>query len=145
MNNESLPIDPEEFLNYSIDGVDYAYATQSDTIGIYPLSNESTTFMPPLRVYSKGQLDGNFSIIAFALYGIAVNSNQQLGIFGSVNLFGGYNPLLPQNPLFVHLTEYGQTGEFIAGNFHGILFETQAPNQNQPHNVSCSFRVRRIF
>ncbi|MEP7164948.1 MAG: hypothetical protein ABI741_09640 [Ferruginibacter sp.] len=146
LNNDSLPIDPEEFVNYSIDGINYAYAAPADTIGMHnPFPVESTTFGTSLRIHSTGQLDGNFSTLSFSYYGIAVNSDQPLQIFGTTNLFGAYNPLLPQNTVSVHITEYGQTGEFIAGNFHGVLFETQAPNQNQPHTVACSFRVRRTY
>jgi len=145
-NNDKLPISPGEFVNYSIDGVNYTYTNPNDAIGIYhPDSTESTTFATTLRVHSTGQQDGNYSVLTFARYGIAVNSDQQLSIFGTTNVFGAYNPLLSQNPLFVHITEYGQIGEYIAGNFHGVLIETQAPNQNQTHNVICSFRVRRTF
>ena len=146
MNNDYVPIDPEEFVNYSIDGVNYAYANPNDAVGMYnPIPPESSTFITSLKVHSTGQQDGNYSVLSFELYGIAVNSNQKLGIFGTTNIFGVHNPLLSQNPLFVHITEYGQIGEFIAGNFHGTLIETQAPNQNQPHNIACSFRVRRTF
>ena len=144
LNNEKLLIDPEEFLNYSIDGVDYAYAASNDTIGIHNfVPSESSIFSLWLRVYSRGQSDGNYSVLFFAREGIAVNSNQSLHLFGTTAVFGANNALLSQNPLFVHITEYGQIGEFIAGNFQGILFETQGSNQN--HNVACSFRVRRTF
>ena len=55
-NNESLPIDPEEFVNYSIDGVNYAYANPNDAVGMYnPIPPESSTFITSLKVHSTGQ------------------------------------------------------------------------------------------
>ena len=58
MNNDYVPIDPEEFVDYSIDGVNYAYANPNDLVGIHnPTAAESSTFITSLRVHSTGQLE----------------------------------------------------------------------------------------
>lgn len=140
--NTDRTLDPQEFINYTIDGANYSYSSPVDAIGMNSVDTmENNTFVSNYRINSTGQLDANHSVLSFTRQNIAVNSDQLLGIFGTTNLLGAYNPLLAQSPINVHITEFGQIGEFIAGNFNGILFEVQS--QNHIHNVSCSFRVRR--
>ena len=138
--NVSAP--PQEFLKYSIDGTNYIYSAPADTMR-YTISDsaESPTFAHTGRVSSKGLLDDNYSVFTFLRDGISLNSNQRLSIFGTTTVFGAYNPLISQNPLYVRITEYGAIGEFISGEFTGVLFEAQ--NQSVYHNITCSFRVRR--
>jgi len=142
-DSQGLPPDTNEFVNYSVDGVNYNYTAPADAVGMSnsPVMENQTFATPVYGVHSTGQVDANYSVITFDSLGIALNSNQRLHIFGTTNLFGANNPLLAQSPMNVHITEFGQPGEFIAGDFNGILFETMA--QNQTHNISCSFRVRR--
>jgi hypothetical protein len=143
LDGQFLPPDPEEFFNYSIGTTNYSYSTPSDTIRAINTSlAENQTFAHLFSVNSRGQQDANLSVLSFVRSGMALNSDQQLHIFGTTNIFGGNNPLLSQNPINVHITEYGQVGEFIAGNFQGILFE--AMHQTQTHAITCSFRVRRV-
>ncbi len=139
------PPDAEEYLNYTIGTTNYSYTSPNDNISIpNPDSLENQTFGHRLSIRSTGQQDGNLSVLSFNSDNIALNSNQLLHIFGTTNIFGATNPLLAyQNPIYVHITEYGQVGEFIAGNFQGILFE--AMHQSQTHNISGSFRVKRIY
>ena len=140
--NKDLDTPGEEFVKYSIDATDYIYLAPEDTLRyIGNGSLENAPFNPAIRVSSTGLLDNNYSVLSFTREGTAVNSDQALHIFGTTTVFGNNNPLLSSSPVYVHITEYGAIGEFIAGTFTGILFEAQ--NQTSNHNVTCWFRVRR--
>ena len=56
-------------------------------------------------------------------------------------LFGGGQTSIP-NPITVQITEYGNVGQYIAGNFTGIVRTVPA---NTLTNVTCSFRIKRAF
>jgi hypothetical protein len=45
------------------------------------------------------------------------------------------------SPIAVNITEYGNVGEYIAGNFNGALMGA-APTFTI-YNITCSFRIRR--
>jgi len=138
-SNEKI-FSPEEFINYSIDGTSHSYVGPSDTLNQhYSLSQESGTFASFLGIGCHG-LDGNYIVVAFSDGNIGANSQQPLSLFGTTAIFGSNNVLLGSPN--VSITEYGAVGEFIAGNFTGVLIESL--NQSFSHNISCSFRVRRI-
>jgi hypothetical protein len=73
--------------------------------------------------------------------GTTVGSSQLLRFFFSPQT--GLLPYfsMPAVPVYIHITEYGNVGEYIAGNFSG-LFTSNAPG-NPRYNVVCAFRVRR--
>lgn len=121
----------EQFLNYTINGTPYSYATPTDgftTMG-GPLSN-----LYWLNVNNVQELD-------FIRTGMAQGTQQ--------DLFKFYCPQIPYDPNFVtaapikvNITEYGPVGYYISGNFSGIII---APPASSQYNISCSFRFKRPY
>ena len=134
-----------EFVKYSIDASNYNYTMPTDAVAgnVVAPGEYSSFFYPTVRVESTGQVDGNLSVISFNALNIAPNSDQPLKFLGVTALFGINNMLLPQTPINIHITECGQTGEYIAGDFSGIM--TESMNTVNHFNVTCSFRVKRTF
>jgi hypothetical protein len=121
------------FINYSVDGSNYALntATPGDSISTYSASgtNQNTTAVfgfragqPNMKIsfYTQGAAVGTFPI-------------QHL----SVNQFDSVSIVTPFN---INITTYGAPGQFIEGNFTGQIREMV---NNNLHNVSATFRVRR--
>ncbi len=46
-------------------------------------------------------------------------------------------------PIGVNITEYGVVGQYVAGNFSGIV--TGPSPTNTVYNVTCNFRIKRTF
>ncbi len=130
-NLQACGISAQQFLYYSIDGTNYLFAAPQDSIGLAGSSNSPEAFVFGFRT-------GSNASVQFFTSGIGVNSTQSLIAFRASQL-----PLSSQsttNPIGVHITEYGPIGQFMSGNFSGILIESPS---NTIHNVSGSFRVRR--
>jgi len=125
-----------EFINYSIDGASYSINVPVDTIRTFPTNPPGPTI-----VITGAQITGpNSAYIAFAQDGVALNSFQSLVHFSAGQM---QNANFMNNPIDVHITEYGVIGEFFSGSFSGVFTDNQAPNAT--HNVTCSFRIRRTF
>ena len=125
-----------EFINYSIDGTNYSINVPVDTIRTFP------TLPPgPTIVITGAQIIGpNSAYIVFSKDGMALNSFQSLVYFSAGQM---QNANFINNPIDVHITEYGVIGEFFRGSFTGVFTDNQPPNAT--HNVTCSFRIRRLF
>ncbi len=124
----------QQFINYSINGVDYSFTSPSDSLGHY--STQGTTF----NSLVTGSDLTNFVNIGFVNTGIGPGSSQELLYFtGSVL---DSSTTIP-TPIFVDITEYGSIGQFVSGNFSGTLMG--GPPTNTPYSITCSFRVRRTF
>ena len=67
---------------------------------------------------------------------IAVGSMQSLMHFQTTQT----GPCTIVNPIAVHITEYGNIGEYIAGDFNGTVLESASNNY---HLISCAFRIKR--
>lgn len=123
-----------EFVNYSVNGINYSVTLPTDTIHVYG-SNTSAIIIEAGQVAAVNSISLSFDAV-----GIGVNSSQALTFLGTrpqMNI-----PTIP-NPIMVHITEYGAIGQFIAGNLSGTITESLPPNTS--YNVTCSFRVRRTF
>lgn len=121
-----------EFLNYTINGTNYAYTAPADSV----------TYTRDLsQCWVSGNIIGsmNPSYLVFAASGIGLNSLQLLSSFNTPQM---QNTNI-QNPISVHITEYGAIGEFVSGNFSGTFVYFQPPNT--VYNVTCNFRTRRTF
>ena len=75
-------------------------------------------------------------------------NNQNINVGGKQNLYHVMNgvigfPLMPDSAIAVNITEYGNPGEFISGNFSGSVRNFNLPNL--VYTISCAFRVRRQF
>jgi hypothetical protein len=70
--------------------------------------------------------------------GIGVGSNQKLIEFRPCQIteYPGIT-----SSVFVHITEFGTVGQFMAGEFTGVF--AGPPPANTQYNVTCSFRVKR--
>ncbi len=133
-NIQACGVTTQEFVNYSIDGVPTSYTAPSDSVY---MSGNGTTASFFLGGFSSST-QNNFQII-IDRNNIALNSVQQLISFT-------YNQIQldpVSAPVDVTITEYGAIGQFIAGNFTGVLTNQTSPVTN--YNVTCSFRVRRSF
>jgi hypothetical protein len=128
----------EEFINYSVNGVNYAITAPVDKL--YGAVNPQNS---QIGVYIQGNADssgfsGNSVAMIFEAAGIAVNSTQNLTSFNTRQINDSSNIV---TPILVNITEYGGVGEFIAGNFTGTV--TGATPANTPYNITCNFRVKR--
>lgn len=124
-----------EFINYTINTTSYSHTVPVDSI-IYTGSNN-------LEIEIFGYRVGGPSVnISFNAAGIGLNSMQPLASF-----IGGQGQMqqnaVPPNPVFVNITEYGSIGQYVSGNFTGVVREPNPPNTS--YNVTCNFRVRRTF
>jgi hypothetical protein len=128
-----------QFLNYSINGTNYAITAPSDS-----LSQFVNTQAIPASIYISGYQGaagsvGNSASLSFDEPGIAVGSSQNLTSFFTRQLSDSTTLVAP---IAVQITEYGTIGQFIAGNFSGA-YRGAAP-ANTIYNVTCNFRVRRV-
>ncbi|MEO6731269.1 MAG: hypothetical protein ABIN01_08625 [Ferruginibacter sp.] len=117
-----------EYINYTINGTSYFMAA--------PDVAQSSGNPPYINV--KGYSNTNSAAIYFANPAMAVGTTGSLSYFNTRQITDSTRILTPIN---VMVTEYGAIGQFLAGNFTGIL--TGAPPANLPYNVTCRFRVRR--
>jgi hypothetical protein len=121
------------FIDYVVDGSNYSLSSANvgDSISTYSYSgtNQNATAIFGFRVsqpnmnisfYSQGAAVGTFPL-------------QRL----SVNQYDSVSLVTPFN---LNITTYGAPGQFIEGNFSGQIRETV---NNNLHNVSATFRVRR--
>ena len=128
----------QQFISYTIDGgapIEFTYPT--DSLGHYGNGSTAINTIYGSRNAPTPQTFVNFS---FTNAGIGLGSVQTLETFGSSEL--GTQTSQPSS-INVNITEYGAVGEFIAGNFTGIVVAPGTPPVNK--TVSCTFRVRRSF
>jgi hypothetical protein len=131
-NLQACGIAAQQFFYYTIDGTNYLFTFPTDSIGIIGSSNSPEASVFGFRPGSNG------ASLQFFTSGIRVNSTQGFIAFRAPELPPSSQSVA--NPIGVNITELGPVGQFMSGNFSGILIE-HSPNIT--HNVSCSFRVRR--
>lgn len=128
----------QQFISYTIDGgtpIEFTFPT--DSIGHYGNGSTAINTIYGSRNAPAPQSFVNFS---FTNAGIGVGSVQTLEMFGSSEI--GTQTSQPSS-INVNITEYGAVGEFIAGNFTGIVVAPGTPPVNK--TIACTFRVRRSF
>jgi hypothetical protein len=124
----------QEFINYSVNGTLY-----SNTI---PTSSFYHSSIGTNQTAVNGTNNGNaYQFINFSTPNIAIGSSQNLLGFSASPVLD--SSISIQTQILVNITEYGTIGQFISGNFNGLL--NGPPPANIPYNVNCSFRVRRTF
>lgn len=133
-NIQACGVTTQQFVNYSVNGSNFTLTYPADSFLVRNGNNTSI-------IIDAGQIGGSNSVgFSFLSQGIALNSAQPLTFFGS-------RPQMTiptiQNSILVNITEYGNIGEFISGNFAGTVAESAPPNT--VYNITCNFRVRRTF
>lgn len=127
---------PDEYINYSVNGIPYSFETPVDSILSIP---GGLTFV--LRVNgNRKPANSNFVTVVFDYISISVGTYQHLLAFNvdQVPTNSSINA-----PIFVRITECGPTGQFVAGDFLGSY--TGPPPGNIVYNITCNFRIRRTF
>ena len=126
----------QEFFNYSINGTNYSFTPPVAYFGQQDGSNANnipTEFIYATDYITTGEL-------VFTQQNIAPGSTQTLENFYCSQ--AGTDSSLANSSVPVYITEYGAVGQFIAGNFSGILTGTPS---NLTYAITCNFRVRRYY
>ena len=127
---------PEEFINYTVNGIPYSFVPPVDSILALP-NNLAFTW----RIYgNRKPVNANYVIVSFDFIAIHVGTKQHLLSF---NLDQIPANAITNAPIFVSITECGTTGQFIAVNFSGS-YTGPAPT-NIVYNITCNFRIKRNF
>ncbi|MEP7164951.1 MAG: hypothetical protein ABI741_09655 [Ferruginibacter sp.] len=132
-NLQACGITTQEFINFSIDGGTTTTSLTPPADSVYHSGNGSTT-QSMIYGYSPGNPNSEISF-SFNNTAIGVGTTQTLLSFYSIGTGQGTTTGT------VTITEYGAVGQFISGNFTGVLVNTIPAS----YNISGSFRVRRNF
>ena len=133
-NTEAEVVTSEQYIKYTINNVPYNYTAPADTF--YHGINYSFT---ALAIFGENLVTPqNNATLLMAYPGMGVGSNQKLMEFWPYQITD--YPAITI-PIFVHITEFGAVGQFMAGEFTGVF--TGSPPANTQYNVTCSFRVKR--
>ena len=139
-NIQACGTSTQQFINYTINTVNYSFTAPGDSI-------YQRYFQTPPPNITNG--------VAAFNYGAGIYSNADLSYIGAAMGVGlpqtlGYfncsqvsDSMVVTTPIPVNITEYGNAGQFIAGNFTGTL--TGLPPANTQYNITCSFRYRRQY
>ncbi len=123
----------QQFVNYNMNGTTHSFTTPLDTFEYsnwHPIALAITAYNPANSQQAVA--------VSMEKAGMAVGSSQKLRSFWN----GADTMYIIPTPIFVNITEYGTVGQFVAGNFTGIVSEI--PPSTVQHLVTWNFRVRRI-
>jgi len=120
-----------EFVNYTINGVSHALSAPPDNI--------SETGYNPNNIYISAWGANSFAGIGYD----RPNPPNTLG-----NLTGFMSSYLNDsltviNPIPVNITEFGNIGQYVSGNFSGTM--TSMLNPSVTYTITCNFRTKRNF
>lgn len=131
-------VSTEEFLNYTINGANYSLTTPVDsfvqevTLDSLPIGQETISI-------SGVNITTNYGLVFdFIKNNIAAGTTQTLE---SLTFDPPGEEVIIIQPSNVSITEYGNIGEFIAGNFTANVKGVNLPYN--PYSITCNFRVRR--
>ncbi|MFT3908692.1 MAG: hypothetical protein QM737_04655 [Ferruginibacter sp.] len=134
-NLATCSLSNELFIHVNTDGFDTVYIGGVDT---FDLGGIITQWPPSYYVAGALSVTGiNYHTVqfGFADAGIATGSTQLLREYYDTD-----HMRYPVSPIYVHITEYGDVGEYIAGYFSGVMAETDGGSVVHTYNVS--FRIR---
>ncbi len=140
-NIQACGVTTEQYINYTINGVNTSFTSPADSFYMYvnPQTNPSSInisgqgFRP-----SGGSTNSIYTFFSFVQSGIAVGGSQSMLNFYTTTVNDSTSII---TPVYVNITEYGNVGEFIGGNFSGNF--VGAGPTSTIYTVSCTFRVRR--
>jgi hypothetical protein len=134
-NIQACGVTTDQFFNFSINGTLYSFTSAFDT-----LRQEVSVITNEYRYAAYRLTSQNSAILTLNSIGIGLNSNQPLIGFRTTYL--NDTTFIP-TPIFVNITEFGNPGQFVSGNFTGQLRRTTPPNTN--YNIVCNFRIKRTY
>ncbi len=140
-NIQACGVTTEQYINYTVNGVNTTYTSPSDSFYMYvnPQTNPSSINISGQGFRtSGGSTSSTYTSFSFIQPGIAVGSSQSMLNFYTSTINDSTSITTPIN---VNITEYGNVGEFIGGNFSGGL--VGAGPTSTIYTISCTFRVRR--
>lgn len=122
----------QEYVNYTINGNSYTFAAPPDNIN--ELGYTATTIL--LHASASNSYVG----IGYTRSGTPPSNIGNLtGFFSShVN-----DSLLISTPIQVNITEFGNIGQHVSGNFSGVM--TSYSNPSLTYTVTCFFRSKRNY
>lgn len=122
----------QEYFNYNVDGNNYSIT--------YPSGSFIEWAWGPTGTQVLGGNNASNAVTTFDSQNIGLNSIQDLGGFKCSQV---QDSMIVTTPVHVNITEYGNIGEYISGNFSGTLTGIHIPVAT--YNISCNFRVKRSF
>ena len=140
-NIQACGVTTEQFINYTVNGVNTSYTSPTDSFYMYvnTQTNPSSINISGQGFRSSGgSTTSTYTSFSFVHPGIAVGSTQSMLNFYTTTVNDSTSIITPVN---VNITEYGNVGEFIGGNFSGTF--VGAGPTSAYYTVSCTFRVRR--
>ena len=133
-NLTACGISAAEFFNYTVNGSSYSFSSPVDTLYHSNYGGNNIASIGAINTTN------HYTYISFDNTGVALNSTQNLITFYSTDTPDSAHVT---TPVSVTITEYGNIGAFISGNFSGPF--TGNPPANNVYNISGAFRVRRNF
>lgn len=137
-----IVLSTDEFIKYNINGTNYSFIKPADTLFSGNFLNNPQP--PPTTLVSAGRIP-NSSVdhahLHFERTGVIEGSTPLLSFFHTQQI--DFYPVITtsSSPIRITITEYGNIGQYIAGNFSGLMIGPP-PNNNQ-YNITVSFRVKR--
>ena len=122
-----------QFFNYSVNGANYFLAFPADNIyqSVYTYINTIN--------YVSAYNNTLGATLYMIQQNIAVGVPQDLESFNCSQI---PDSLISTPALKVAITEYGAVGQYMSGNFAGVLHGYLNPTN---YTITCSFRVKRSF
>lgn len=140
-DDHTTSLSTDEFIHYTVNGVAYAFDKPTDMVLADTLT-ESQQFGMGASVGGNRNPESttDFAKIIYARpSGAGSSSALNVLSFPQIESYP-YFSTAPA-PINIVVTEYGNIGEYIAGNFSATL--TGQPPLNIPYDITCSFRVKR--
>ena len=133
-NIQACGLSTNQFLNYTINGTNYSYSSPVDSFYM-TLNTQAIPAMIMISAEQFSPTQNGYGTFGFDATGIAVGSSQAFNFFYCSQVSDSFSIVPPFN---VNITEYGNIGEFIAGDFSGTM-----NGISTSYMVSGNFRVRR--
>ena len=119
----------QEYINYSINGTNYALAAPPDNI--YEAGYNSITIL----VVAYGS---SWATLGYTRSAIPLSGN----LTGFTSSYINDSMAIP-TPIPINITEFGNIGQHVSGNFSGIM--TSYTNPAVTYNVTCYFRTKQNY
>ncbi len=138
-NLQACGVTTQQYVNLTINGVSHNYSAPVDSLTLRPAQSGTTLagfYLSASRMVSPFQ----YTDFSWTGQNIASGSTQSLTSFSTQAINDSTTIVSPIN---VNITEFGTIGQFVSGNFTGVLRGAAPANTN--YTINCSFRVRRYF
>lgn len=138
------PVAMQQYFNYTVNGTAFSYTTPADSLNLIGLF-ETAPFNENKYSVSCNNIPANSSsmtLLDFDKTGITLGSIQNIKRLITPQFVYA---VLNTPSITVSITEYGNIGEFIAGNFAGTFmgYLSNGTSTGSSYNVTGNFRVKR--